>query len=591
MKKSFKIVLFSFFALALTLVSAPVTKAVTGEGTATFFGGGVSQTVNISSSNSFVVVLTVGASGIATDAANPTFTLPAGFTAPAATPVANAGLVDADGKWSAVASGGTCAVTMGSSSATGQVMTVDVTGACVSTNTITLTYMGSAPATAMPATAFTVKTADTAGHGAVVAVASSPTIVVQGTAVFANHATAGVATTNNLIGLAKIGGTDKVLGGFKITATGENINITGARVNIALGTMVIGELSNLRIIPDDGTGAGVANDGIMQAGELAAPLATLASPIVGNNAFTISSTITAGTSKNYFIVGTIASTVSDSDTITVQATGAGSTSTGVTSLVAITPTGTSSNSAMTLTDTTPPTLNVSLSNDSISGSQTAVVTFTFSEAPTGFSLNNVSASSGTLGVIDASNPLIETAVFTPSTNTYQLGNNIIVDTNWTDTSVALNHPVDMATSESYIVDTRASTATGGRMGGGSGSSYIAPMPVVTFVAPVTSSDGKCPNGNTYESNCTVLAVANNVSYLTFSKAITAKSAKTEIKNLQKALNIGLGDKLSIKLKEDGKWGTKTTTALNQFQEVNNIQKVNGVGPLTRKVLNDLKIAQ
>src|SRR5665213_826160 len=122
--------------------SAPLAFAVAGEGAATIDGSS-NVTVTKSTSHTFIVVLTVGASGITVDAANPTFTIPTGFTAPNASPVATPGDVSTDGDWSAVG-GATCPVTMGSSSASGQVITVDVTTVCTvgPGGTIILTYKG-----------------------------------------------------------------------------------------------------------------------------------------------------------------------------------------------------------------------------------------------------------------------------------------------------------------------------------------------------------------------------------------------------------------------------------------------------------------
>jgi hypothetical protein len=564
MKNINKIVLLSFvFLFVLFCASTPVAKAAVGEGTATI-NAGTSVTTPISTSTTFTVVLTVGATGIATDADSPTFTVPAGFTAPDATEEVALVDVDTDGEWFAVGSGGTCAVTMGGAgtSATGQVMTVDVTGACATGNFITLTYKGSAPATAMAATNFDVKTDDASAGGAATSITTTPahTVVVKGTGVVANHAIAGVATTNNLVGLAATGGTDLVLGGFKITAAGENVAVTTIRTTVTLGTMAIGELTNLRIVPDDGTGAGDPDDGIMHAAELAAPLATIASPVSGNNDFTVTSTVTAGSSKNYFIVGTIAATVSDADTIDVEATGVGSVASGVTSAVAITPTGTSTNSTRTVTDTAAPTLAITLSDDYLTHGETMLVTFTFSEAPTGFSASDVTVESGTLGAIDSSNPLIQTATFTPS-ETRTTGNVITVGTGWTDSSVGLNPPAGISTSASYTVYTRQSSGSSG------------------------SSSGSYTN----HSTTTVVASPSVVStaVVKFTKSISAKSLITDIKNLQLALNTILGNKLAQPLVADGKFGPKSLAAVKAFQAANSLVADGKFGPKSLAKMNTL----
>ena len=148
-KLSFAII--TAFVLVGSFGMYKIALAVRGEGTATIAkdgstqGGGV--TVVQSTSHTYTVVLTVGASGITANAENPTFTIPTGFTTPDVTYVANAGLVVADGNWSVIG-GGTCLVespVAGLTKAVGQVITVDVSTMCTVDpveGIITLTYKG-----------------------------------------------------------------------------------------------------------------------------------------------------------------------------------------------------------------------------------------------------------------------------------------------------------------------------------------------------------------------------------------------------------------------------------------------------------------
>ena len=183
MKKNKKISFILVAILVLTggLSGYKIVRAVGGQGTATI-DGGANATVAQATSHKFTVVLSIGASGITADAQNPTFTIPTGFTAPNATPVANAGLVVANGDWSVSAAGGGCTVdnpAVGLTAASGQIITVDVTTTCTVAvpDTITLTYQGQS-ASAMSATALVIKTADDIGWGAVTAIPVSPTITV-----------------------------------------------------------------------------------------------------------------------------------------------------------------------------------------------------------------------------------------------------------------------------------------------------------------------------------------------------------------------------------------------------------------------------
>src|SRR3989344_1587273 len=77
-----------------------IVRAATGGGTATIAVDGGAQgagvTVVQSTSHTFTAVLTINVSGMTLGAASPTFTIPTGFTAPNASPVAVAGDVNAD---------------------------------------------------------------------------------------------------------------------------------------------------------------------------------------------------------------------------------------------------------------------------------------------------------------------------------------------------------------------------------------------------------------------------------------------------------------------------------------------------------------
>lgn len=553
-------------------------QAATGEGTATI-NGGTSVTVEISTSNVLTVELTVGATGIATDADDPTFTIPTGFTAPHAAGGAvvptQVSEVDVDGEWFIAGAGGTCAVTMGTSSATGQVISADVTGACANTDTITLTYKGTAPATAMAATNFDVKTDDASGGGAAASITTTPahTVVVKGTAVVANHATAGVATTNNLSGLAATGGTDIVLGGFKITAAGEDVDVTTIRTTVTLGTMVIGELTNLRIVPDDGTGAGNPDDGIMHADELAAPLVTVASPVAGNNDIVVVETVPAGTTINYFIVGTLAATVADGDTIDTEVTGTGSVAAGVTSAVAITPTGTSTNSTRTVTETIAPTVAITLSDYVLSVGQTALVTFTFSETPTGFTSADVTVENGTLGAIDASVPTAQTATFTPTAGINDSSNVITVGTGWTDSSAGLNPPAGTSTSANYVVSTKSS-------GGGGGSSPHKATPAVP--AKVQTPEG-CTAGVKFSPitgrNCNAAtpAMPNPQGHAFGLSTVRMGTRGEACKAWQEFFN----EKLGAKLVPDGICGKLTIGVAKGWQKAMGLKADGLLGPMSR----------
>ena len=93
---------------------------------------------------------------------------------------------------------------------------------------------------------------------------------------------------------------------------------------------------------------------------------------------------------------------------------------------------------------------------------TSLVTFTFSETPVGFTTDDVTVANGSIGAIDATDPLVQTAVYTPTNGITDATNIITVGTAWTD--AALNTGVG-GDSPNYTIDTVAPTSgsvSGGR---------------------------------------------------------------------------------------------------------------------------------
>jgi hypothetical protein len=135
---------------------------------------------------------------------------------------------------------------------------------------------------------------------------------------------------------------------------------------------------------------------------------------------------------------------------------------------------TANGGAISATDHVAPTLAITLSDNDLGHGEDMTITFTFSEVPTGFTSADVTAPNGTLGDIDTTNPLVQTALFTPDTSSS--GNVITVGTGWTDSSVALNAPAGSNTSAAYAIDTHTSGGGGG--GGGSSHSSTSATPAV-----------------------------------------------------------------------------------------------------------------
>lgn len=225
-----------------------------------------------------------------------------------------------------------------------------------------------------------------------------------------------------------------------------------------------------------------------------------------------------------------------------------------------------------------PTLAVSLSDSALTTGETAVVTFTFSEVPLNFSNSNITVSNGTLltVTVDPSNPLVYTAVFTPSTNKNVSTNTISVDTAWTDTATALNHPAGVSTSPNYTIYTIVSS--GGSSGGGGG--YVAPKPPVVPVVPVV-----------VPVSLPVVLPIDASFVLVFTQPLKQGMKHSQVIKLQKLLNHtgyviaksgagSPGNEINI-------FGSKTTKALMKFQKDNEMKADGVVGKMTRALLNEM----
>ena len=388
-----------FLVAAVALVgsfasSVPKVFAATGGGTATIGKDGGAQgagvSVEQSTSHVFAVVLTIPGAGMTLGAASPTFTIPTGFTAPNLHSVATAGDVNADGKWSVVASG--CTVDSSPSSlttvASGQVITVDITADCAVGNTITLTYQGTSAVT-MGATALTVSTADAGDPGPVTPlIAGSPTITVTDT-------TAPTVVVTMDDSALNIGDTALVTFTFSEAPT----EFAAADVTVGSGSIGAIDASN--------------------------PLIQTATYTPTNGVEDAINVITVGTAWTDAALN--AGVGDDSPNYTV--------------------------------DTIAPSVAVTMSDAVLTVGETAVVTLTFSEAPTGFDATdvNLTNANGTIGAIDAGNPLIQTATFTPTNDITDVTNVITVGTAWTD--AALNAGVG-DDSPNYTVNTTAAASSG-----------------------------------------------------------------------------------------------------------------------------------
>ncbi|MEW6759280.1 MAG: Ig-like domain-containing protein [Pseudomonadota bacterium] len=90
--------------------------------------------------------------------------------------------------------------------------------------------------------------------------------------------------------------------------------------------------------------------------------------------------------------------------------------------------GNSFEEALAITVTTPPTVAISASPSSLGVDGSALITFTFTDAPVGFEEGDITVSGGTLGAlsVDPLNPKVYTATFTPAAGQQNLAATISV---------------------------------------------------------------------------------------------------------------------------------------------------------------------
>ncbi|PNQ96569.1 hypothetical protein C1S70_23285, partial (plasmid) [Azospirillum argentinense] len=245
-------------------------------------------------------------------------------------------------------------------------------------------------------------------------------------------------------------------GAWSITAASLS---DGARTLTATVTDAAGNTSPastaLTVTIDTGASSptGLALDAGSNSGSSADTLTNVATPVV------VGSVAEAGVVVLYegaAALGTVTAAAAGAWTMTVASLGDGAHT--LTATVTDAAGNTSPvSSALTVTiDTGAPSVAVALDKTTLGVGETATVTFTFSEAPVGFSLSMVSAQSGTLSdlsVLPGSDGLVYTATLTPSVETVAFDSRITVATSWSD--VAGNTPAAVGTSAGYAIDTRS----------------------------------------------------------------------------------------------------------------------------------------
>lgn len=254
--------------------------------------------------------------------------------------------------------------------------------------------------------------------------------------------------------------------------------------------------------------------------------------------------------------------------------------------------------AVVPTDESLPTIAITMSDYALGRGETSIVTFTFSEAPTGFANADVTVANGTISTVtvDGGDAKIYTATFTPTANISDDTNVITVGTGWTD--AATNAPAGTTDSANYTVSTRSSS--------GGGSMVIKPAIPANTVPPlaeclagqlfsvltgrncnaatpaVVCSPGhifKTTTGERCSSWITVSqSAAPGASGYAFGNTTLKNGSRGEaVKELQRFLNF----KLNLGLVVDGKLGSKTIAVIKKWQRDNGLVEDGLVGPKTK----------
>ncbi|WP_122281146.1 beta strand repeat-containing protein, partial [Pseudomonas syringae] len=178
----------------------------------------------------------------------------------------------------------------------------------------------------------------------------------------------------------------------------------------------------------------------LEISEITVPNGTLSNLVTTNNiTWTATLTASSNTSANSNAISLPLSAVQDS---------AGNIGTG---------TVTSNNYAVS--DTVPPTVTVVVADTALAAGETSLVTFTFSEAVTGFDNTDISVANGTLTAVSSSDGgKTWTATLTPTANLTSTTNQISLNRAGVQ-DLSGNAGSGTATSNNYAIDTSRPTAT------------------------------------------------------------------------------------------------------------------------------------
>uniref|UniRef100_UPI002B1DAD84 beta strand repeat-containing protein n=2 Tax=Pseudomonas marginalis TaxID=298 RepID=UPI002B1DAD84 len=206
-------------------------------------------------------------------------------------------------------------------------------------------------------------------------------------------------------------------------------------------------------------------------------------------------------------------------------------------------------------DTQRPTATIVVADTALKVGETSVVTITFSEAVTGFTLADLTVANGLISGLSTSDNITYTATFTPSAGTSD-ATNLITLNNTGVVDGAGNVGSGTTDSNNYAVDTQRPTATivvaDTALSVGETS-----LVTITFSEAVSGFD----NSDLSVANGTLSAVSSSDGGITWTATFTPSLGVTDASNLIVLNNTGVNDGA-------GNAGTGTTSSNNYAIDTN-----------------------
>ncbi|WP_460132400.1 Ig-like domain-containing protein [Pseudomonas sp. S1_E04] len=206
-------------------------------------------------------------------------------------------------------------------------------------------------------------------------------------------------------------------------------------------------------------------------------------------------------------------------------------------------------------DTLRPTATIVVADTAITVGETSLVTITFSEAVTGFTLADLTVANGSLSGLSTSDNITYTATFTPSVGITD-ATNLVTLTNTGVVDGAGNVGSGTTDSNNYAVDTQRPTATlvvaDNALSVGETS-----LVTITFSEAVSGFD----NSDLSVANGTLSAVSSSDGGITWTATFTPALGVSDTSNVITLNNTGISDAA-------GNTGTGTTNSNNYQVDTN-----------------------